>query len=176
MTQAHVTLAYKQIFDIHSKGSFELNIFNDSYQEFLIQVQSFDTKRQYKTWEELRTAIPKANVNVQYKTGFAIGRYVRELNNKIPGLKDNLDRWPVPFSTHEFEILASDIQDKSAHRVAIVYNTDPVTLINTVGDYFVCAEGNHVETVPGVVIDTFMLRTQPNLSITSYQTAPHFKK
>jgi hypothetical protein len=165
MPKALVTLAYKQIIDIHSKGLFEEMVFRDSYQEFLIQIQSFDQDKKYKTWEELRVSVPKANVNVQYKTGFAIGRYIQMLNNKIPGLEDNLGRTSVSFSVHEFEIISSDIRDHSVHKVAITYFTDTMTLAGNIGDYIILADDNQSKDVS----DTFTLKMRSSLSITRYQ-------
>jgi hypothetical protein len=167
MRKSLIKLAYRQIIDATATGRFEKDVFNDSYSEFLIQIQTYNQVNNYTTWREVRTAIPKSNVTLQYKVGFAIGLYVRELNNQIPGLWDNLERMNVPFADYRFELLESDITNRSAHRVALTYLTDSLTLLGTIGEYMVLALGDKSkETAP---LETFMVAMRPNLAVLSYQ-------
>jgi hypothetical protein len=156
-----ITLAYKQWIDAASTGDFEKNVFNDSYQEFLIQVQSFDPEKQYSTWEEIRTVFPKANVNVQYKTAFAIGLYVNQLNRVVPDVQDTLGNPCLLFNTHRFDIIASDLANPAAHRVALTYHTGTYTLHGSIGDHMILSEGEST--------DTFLLGLRPYLTVTSYK-------
>jgi len=110
-------------------------VFQDSYQEFLIQIQTYNQENQFTTWQQLRTAIPKSDVTLQYKVGFAIGLYVRQLRGKIPGLWDSMDKTNLAFAEHRFELLDSDITDPSAHRAALSYLTEPFKPLGTVGTF-----------------------------------------
>src|SRR4051812_11335515 len=118
MPKAFITIAYKQVIDEHSKGNFERNVFNDSYTEFLMQMQTYNQENKYRTFQEVLAAVPKSNA-LHYKIGFAIGLYVKQLNNRIPSLYDSLGTMNLAFANHQFEILESDITNKSAHRIAI---------------------------------------------------------
>jgi len=167
MKNALIKIACKQIIDNNSKTEFERNVFNDSYLEFCMQVQSFPESKEFTSWKDLRKN-PKANANVQYKTGFSIGLYVRKLNNLIPDLYDSLGRQIIPFESHQFEIIESDTLKKEQHCVDITYLSDTLTFFGMMGEYMLLAMGDHSEnsTEP---FSTFLLKIQPNLAVVSYQ-------
>ena len=171
MTNAYVKLAYRQVIDITSQSDFERDVFNDSYQEFLMQVQTYNQDNQYTTWQQVRTAVPKAEEALPYKVGFAITLYVRDLQHKIPRLTDTLGQ-AVAFAEHRFALLDSSIADKAHHRVALTYLTDTLLLLGTAGNYLLLtapdqSEGNDQHVA---VLDTFMVEIQPGLSIVSYRS------
>ncbi|MBD0285569.1 MAG: hypothetical protein ICV79_09115 [Flavisolibacter sp.] len=168
MQKALIKLAYRQIIDSSSQGMFENNVFNDSYQEYLMQVQAYDSENRYSTFSELVAQVPKAQ-SLHYKVGFSIGLYIKELNNLIPHLEDSLGRLIVPFETHQFEIVDSDITNKAIHKVAITYTTGFMILIGVVGDYLVLSVNDESKATSSEPMDTFMLRVQSNLSIVSYK-------
>src|SRR5436190_10575420 len=96
--KTEIKIAYRQIIDSQSSGSFEKNIFNDSFQEFCMQAQVYDRRKKFKTFHELIQYEPRAN-SLHYKVGFAIGLYVKELNHIIPGLEDSIGQ-PITFSRY----------------------------------------------------------------------------
>lgn len=163
MDKALVKLSYRHIIDINARTKFEQEVFHESYNEFLMQVQAYNKEQQFTTWEQVRSANPKSG-SLHYKVGFSIGLFVKDLQQQIPGLVDNLGN-PVLFAGHQFEILTSDITSRSAHRVAIVYTTDTLTLLGTVGEYFLLAAGDQLTNIPTQAVQTFMLKLQPSLSI-----------
>jgi len=165
--KAIIKLAYKQIIDASSNGEFEKLIFTDSYEEFLVQVQAYNPESKFKTLKEAIAANPKANA-LHYKVGFAVGLYIKELDQKIPGLKDSLGRSNVPFTTNKFEIIGSDITNKAAHKVAITYISDTVTLVDTVSEYLLLAVGDPFKNEPIEPVETFLVKMQDGLSIISY--------
>ncbi|GEP97969.1 hypothetical protein [Chitinophaga cymbidii] len=160
MKKAIVKIAFRQIIDANASGTFERDVWRDSYQEYLVQVQSFDRERQYPTWDALRTAIPKANVNVQYKTAFAIGLYVQGLQNKIPGAITASGQ-SISFENYQFEILASDVRNPNIHAVSITYTTPPLELLDAFGAWLLLRRETEV----------FMAEIQPGLSIVHYEAA-----
>lgn len=109
----------------------------------------------------------KAAFNIPYKVGFSIGLYVKGLNKQIPHLQDTSGRHPIPFTSHEFEIVASDITNKQAHVVAITYTTDLLTLCGCIGDHMILAEGDH--SLSQELVETITLKMQPGLSIVKYK-------
>lgn len=160
MQKAIVSIACRQVIDANASGPFEQDVWRDSYQEYMVQVQSFDRERQYPSWEALRTAIPKANINVQYKTAFSIGLYIRGLQNKIPGASTALGQ-SIPFDNYQFEILASDIRNPNIHTVAITYTTPPLVLLDAFGPWLLLRKDTEM----------FMVEIQPGISIVHYEAA-----
>ena len=94
MSKATIKLAYRQVIDASSKSSFEKNVFNASYSEFLIKSQAYNLERKYKTFSEMKAADGLAN-SLHYKSGFVIVHFVNGLNNKISGLCDTLKKVPT---------------------------------------------------------------------------------
>lgn len=170
MTQALVRIVLKQEIDSSSTGNFERNVFDESFIEFQLQAQAYNTENKFRTLQELVANNPKAN-SLHYKVGFSIGLFVNELKNVIPGLKDSLGR-PVSFASHQFELIHSDITQRAAHRVAITYETDTMTLFATAGDYLVLATGDRLVEQDRQPVDTFLLKIQPNVSISSWLRKP----
>lgn len=166
MEKALIKLSCRHIIDIHSQNSFEKDVFNESYNEFLMQVQAYNRDQQFTTWEQVRAANPKS-ASLHYKVGFSIGLFVRDLRQHIPGLKDNLGN-PVLFAGHQFEIISSDITSKAAHKVAIVYTTDTLTLFGMADGYMLLAAGDQLANARQQQVQTFMLKMQPQLSISAY--------
>ncbi|MCF6407612.1 hypothetical protein L3C95_32645 [Chitinophaga filiformis] len=166
MEKALIKLSFRQIIDMHARTSFEKDVFHESYNEFLMQVQAYNRDHQFSTWEQVRGANPKAG-SLNYKVGFSIGLFVKELQQQIPGLTDNLGN-PVPFESHRFEIVASDITNKAAHKVAIVYTTATLTLLGVLGDYMLLTTGELLSNPDQQEVQTFMLKIQPQLSVSAY--------
>jgi len=167
MGKAFIKIKYRHIIDSTYQTSFEKDIFNDTYNEFLMQAQGYNQDSRFTTFGQLVNNNPKAN-SLHYKVGFAIGLYVRDLNNIIPVLKDSLDKTVVPFATYQFEIIDSDITNKTAHRVAITYTSHTLLLLDTVGEYFLLSRDEKANGV-NEPAETFMLKMQPGLSICNYQ-------
>ncbi|HVM90256.1 MAG TPA: hypothetical protein VMT76_18850 [Puia sp.] len=163
MPKALIKLSYKHIIDSNSETEFEKNVFNDSYAEFLMQSQIYNPEKNFHTFEQMVANNPKAN-SLHYKVGFAIGLYVKSLNNIIPNLKDSLGVMDIPFDKFQFHITASDISRKTGHKVAIIYRTGTMTLFDIIGENLVLANGDHVAEKDEFV-STFILKMQPELSV-----------
>ncbi|GHM98660.1 hypothetical protein WSM22_01500 [Cytophagales bacterium WSM2-2] len=164
MDKVIVKLGYKQLVDRSAKSGFEQNVFNDTYSELLMHAPVYNREKKFTTVAEMIEANPKAN-SLHYKVGFAIGLYVKELGNKIPGLQDNLGN-AASFEICKTEIVYSDLTDKSKHVMALTYVTSPLWLFRSFGEYLVVAF-DHGE--PSEEAETFTIRLQPNLSIVSYK-------
>ncbi|PSL24534.1 hypothetical protein [Chitinophaga ginsengisoli] len=165
MEKALVKLSFRQIIDMHARTSFEKDVFQESYNEFLLQVQAYNREQQFTTWEQVRAANPKAG-SLNYKVGFSIGLFVKGLQQQIPGLSDNLGN-PVAFEAHRFEIMSADITNKAAHKVSIVYTTGTLTLFGALGEYMLLAAGDQLNNPDQQEVQTFMLKLQPLLSVSA---------
>ncbi|SFN02600.1 hypothetical protein SAMN05428949_1753 [Chitinophaga sp. YR627] len=166
MEKALIRLSYRQVIDAAAQTAFEKEVFNESYNEFLLQVQAYNRDQQFTTLEEVRMANPKA-ASLHYKVGFSVGLFIRSLQQRIPGLTDNQDR-PVLFAGHQFELIASDTSDKRAHKVAITYTTGTLTLLGIAGEYLVLATGDQLQQITKQPVQTFLVKLQAQLSIADY--------
>lgn len=163
-----IRLAFRQVIDAGSaRTAFEKAVFSDTYHEFRVQIQTYNPDNAFTTWEQVRGAVPQASPTLPIRVGFSIGLYVGGLNNQVPGLADALDQ-PILFSDHQFELLESDLTDRSRHRVAITYLTDTLTWLDTIGRTLLLTAGDPA-TGP---VNTFMVAVQPGLSIVSYAGGP----
>jgi hypothetical protein len=115
-------------------SEFEKLVFNDSYEEFLIQIQAYNPGSKFKTIQEVTAANPKAN--------------------SLPANK--------------FEIVESDITNKSSHKIAITYITGALALVEIIGEYMLLAVIDQFKNEPDELKETFLLKMQDGLSITSY--------
>ncbi|WP_158994353.1 hypothetical protein [Mucilaginibacter sp. L196] len=164
MEKALIKLAYKQVIAIKDEGNFEKKVFNATYQEFLLKSQAYNPDRKLKTFTQLKASDGRAN-SLHYKLSFAIGGFLKSLNNKIPFLKDNAGNSLV-FDVPVFELVESDIEDKEAHIVAINYITCVLTLLSVIGEYLILAIG---DVNPEGGAETITVKMQPGLSIISYK-------
>jgi hypothetical protein len=161
MTKAIIKLTYKQVIDASSTGDFEKNVLFASYQEFLLKSQAYNPGDKLKTFSEMKNNDGRANL-LHYKLSFVIGYFIETLKNKIPALTDTLGN-SITFEVPKFELIESDVTTMAAHKVAINYITTELTLLNTIGEYLVLSAGNGEET--------FTIKMQAGLAITSYQQA-----
>jgi hypothetical protein len=103
---------------------------------------------------------PKAN-SLHYKTGFAIGLYIQALGNLVPDTWDMPGNMQLSFEQHQFKIIASDIQNPQAHKVAILYYTAALLLHEVIGDYLLLGFNDTTAT--------FMLKLNGDIAICSYE-------
>jgi|SRR5579871_1117471 len=168
MHKALIKLAYKQVIDINAQTQFEKDVFHDTYCEFLMQSQIYSKEKNLNTFEEMVSSNPKAN-SLHYKVGFAIGLYVKSLNNIIPGLKDTLGIATIPFEKFQFHIISSSVTNKEAHKVSAIYRTGTMTLLDIIGDNLVLALGSSSTTHDEGYMNTFILKMQPEISIFNWK-------
>ena len=80
---------------------------------------------------------------------------------------DTAGRTNISFEVPEFKILESDTNDKSFHKVAVIYTTGLFTLVNSFGEWLILAAGDKPLTEE--MQETFTLKMQENLSVISYK-------
>ncbi|MBN8876448.1 MAG: hypothetical protein J0I32_02815 [Sphingobacteriales bacterium] len=168
MSKALIKLAFRQEIDVTATGSFEKDVFNDSYQEFLMQAQAYNPNGQFHTLQELIANNPKAN-SLHYKVGFSVGLYIAGLNGVIPGIKEWVPGQVQPgFETHQFEIIRSHLSDHLQHGVAITYFTGVLSLLGSFGDQLLLATGDMTHLAASEWADSFMLKINPMITICQY--------
>jgi hypothetical protein len=158
-----IRLLYRKIIDASSQSAWEKLVFNDSYTEFLMQAQLYNQEKKYSTFGELMTYVPNAEKLHFLVSGSVVG-YLKQLNRKVPDILNNSGKLFLPFSNYKFEIINSDIKDKSKHQVAINFMSEPLTWYDTIGNQLLVA----LDTTPvndEILIEQFAM--QPFLSIYS---------
>ncbi|MBW4890019.1 hypothetical protein KXQ82_09840 [Mucilaginibacter sp. HMF5004] len=165
MATALIKLAYRHIIDASAKTDFDRKVFHTTYQEFLMKSQTYNMERKFSTFDEMKSNDGRAN-SLHYKLAIAANHHVEELKNVMPALHDHMGN-TLKFETPDFKLLASDIADINAHKVAINFITPQLTLFNTISECMILAVGEHRTT--STPVDTFMLTLQPGLSVISYQ-------
>ncbi len=156
-----IKIAYRQVIDSRSSSDFEKKLFNDSFNEFYLQSQAYSEGGRLKTFQDLIVRNTKAN-SLHYKVGFSVGRYIAELKNVIPGLRDSIGK-PLAFENHEFQLLDSDISNKNFHKIAIIYTSDWLDLLAISGNYVIVSDAR----VDGS-ISTLTIQLRENLSIVEW--------
>ena len=165
MQKAVIRLCYRKIISAGATALWEQYVFDDTYTEFLLQVQYYDQEKKYSSFGELVVRVPAAEKLHVLVSSAAIG-YLRQLDGKVPGIVNSLDKLFLPFSNFRFEIISSDIKDKSKHQVAINFYTEPLVWHDTVGHQLLVSVPGRKENNE---ILTDMFSMQPYLSIYSIQ-------
>jgi len=164
MEKALIKLAYKQVIAATIGGDFERNVFDTTYQEFLLRSQAYNPSGKHKSFTQLKTNDSRAN-SLHYKLNFTIIDLINGLNSQIPQLKDNLNN-QLLFDQHKFELIESHLTNRGAHKVAITYYTGVLTLFNIMGEYMTLGVGN---IMTGDLTEIFTIKMQPNLAVVSYR-------
>jgi hypothetical protein len=164
MYKAKIKLVCRQVIDEGSASSFEKAIFHASYQEFLLKSQAYNGNGKLKTFSKMKATDGRAN-SLHYKLGFSVVHFIAQLNNKMPLIKDNLGN-KLSFVVADFELIESHTEDISQHKLAINYETTDLNLVEIFGEYMLLGTS---DVSPGQLVETFILKMQPNLSIKTYQ-------
>lgn len=164
-----ITLCYRKIIDASAAAAWDRLVWEDSYQEFRLQAQTVDAAGQYRTFGQLLHHAPGAE-RLHFLVSAAVRGYLQQLGNVVPDIVDNLGRRFLPFSQFQFEIINSDLHDRSRHQVAINFFTDPLTWHDTLGPYLLVSTGAGPQ--PDGATLTHQVALQPFLSIHALLPAP----
>jgi hypothetical protein len=162
-----ITLCYRKVIDASSTHPWDRLVFDDTYQEFRLQAQYFNQQQQYRTFGQLLLHAPGAE-QLHFLVSAAVRGYLQQLGGLVPDVLDNLGRHFLRFSKFQFEIINSDVLDKSRHQVAVNFYSEPLRWHDTVGAYLLVSE----EPATGAERLTNMFQLQPYLIIHSLQPAP----
>jgi hypothetical protein len=168
MAKAFIKLAYRQLIDANSAGNFERRVFHDSYAEFLLKIQNYNPGNKFTRFSDIVAADGRAN-SLHYKCSFAVLHHIENLINKIPQLLDTAGRMNIPFEVPEFKLIESAINDKSLHKVAVIYITGVFTLLDSFGEYLLLATGDQSGSIHNPGLETFTVKMQEGLSIVNYR-------
>ena len=169
MVNGLIRLNYCKIIDSSSRQPWDKVVFEETYQEFFMQAQLYNPESKYQTFQELLDNVPNAD-RLHYLTSRVAMGYLKQLNQIIPDIVNSFGRPYLPFTQFKFEILASHVQQKEAHKIAIFFYSDPLTWIETIGSQMLIAFGDQREALrQGKEVSTDLIGLQPYLTIWSYQ-------
>ena len=164
-----IQLSYRKVIDATAQQTWDRLVFDDTWQEFYMQAQSFEPTSQYQYFWELLANVPNAD-RLHYLTSRAAMGYLQQLNDRIPDITNAQQQASLPFTQFKFEILAAQLAQKETFRIAISFYSDVLTWIDTIGDRLLIAYGDQQAAIrQGQAITTDLIPLQPELSIWSYQ-------
>ncbi|MBC6697086.1 hypothetical protein [Hymenobacter sp. BT190] len=161
-----ITFCYRKLIDTTTTRLWERMVFEDTYAEFRLQAQTFSQGTAHHSFAELLQHVPGAG-QLHFLVSAAVRGYLPQLGGRVPDIVDNLGRYYLRFSQFQFEIINSDLHDKTRHQVAISFYSEPLLWHDTVGPYLLLSEPG---AAAGPVL-TSMLQLQPYLVIHSLQDA-----
>ncbi len=169
-----IRFRYDKIIDASAQKPWDRAVFDDTYQEFFMQAQSYNLNNQYQTFGELVDNVPKAD-QLHYLTSRVAMGYLKQLGQIIPEVTNALGETCLPFTQFKFEILQSHVAQKEKHKIAISFYSDLLTWIDTVDRQLLLAYGDQrVVLQAGGEINTDLIALQPFLTIWSFQpTTPN---
>lgn len=156
-----ITLCYRKIIDATSNNHWDKYVHEDSFTEFKMQSQLYNAEQKYETFAELMLNVEGAE-KLHFLVSAAITGYLRQLNGIIPDILDNLGRRFLTFEHFKFEIINSDINDISKHKIAINFFSKPLLWHNTIGNMLLVSQ--HSESIAEETF-TNLFQIQPFVSI-----------
>lgn len=166
MAIAQVKITYKKSIDSNAKTEFEKAVFKATYYQFLIKSRIYNVDNQFKTYTQILENDDRA-VALNDKLSLAVKYLLDQSKNKMPGLKDTLGR-KISFISQELELQESDLLDQSAHHINLIYHTGNLILHQIIGEYLLLSVPLKEQDCKEEA-STFMLKLQPDISISSYQ-------
>lgn len=161
-----IRLIYRKIIDASCTKPWDQLLLECSWYEYLLQAQTFNPEKKYNTFAELMANVPNAD-RLHFLVTPAIIGYLKQLNGRVPDITNNIGKTFLPFKNFKFEIVNSDITDKTKHQVAVNFISEPLTWHDTIGHQLLVTLNNEPEN--GETL-TEMFSLQPFLSIYSIQS------
>jgi hypothetical protein len=164
MAKKIIRLCYRKVIDASSQKTWDKYVFDSTYSEFLMQSQYYNQEKKYSSFGEILQNVPGAE-KLHFLVSAAIVGYLKQLDGVIPDILNNLGKHFLKFTGYRFEIINSDIKNKTNHQVAINFFSEPLAWHDTVGGYLLISPLNGEENEDGILTD--LLQLQSFLSIYS---------
>jgi hypothetical protein len=169
MQPSIIRLCYRKIIDIQSTKLWDKLVFEDTYNEFLLQSQLYNQEKKYTSFGDIITHVPAAE-RLHFLVSAAVIGYLQQLQGRVPDLVNSLGRLFLPFNNFRFEIINSDIKDRSKHQVAINFFTDHLLWHSTVNNQLLLSVPGNTEN--GETL-TELFTIPPFVSIYSLKNPQH---
>jgi hypothetical protein len=163
MNKRTIKLCYRKVIDSTSQKQWDKLLFEDSYREFLMQAQFYNQEKKYSAFSDIINNVPGAE-KLHFLVSSSVIGYLKQLNGIVPDVLNSLGKHFLPFKNYRFEIINSDIKDKSKHQVAINFFSEPLTWHDTIGNQLLISLNEKDENAE-YLTELFLM--QPFLSIYS---------
>lgn len=161
MQYSKIRLAYRIVIDHNAALLWDQYVFEDTYREYLMQHQLYNTKDNPKrTFRELLAENDKAE-KLHYLVGMAANSYVQQLNGKLHRVPDVLGNQFFPFVNYQLDIINTDISDSTRHKIGIAFYSPLLTLVAIADNGYVVSKSIGNESG----METQVFAFQPNLAI-----------
>lgn len=159
-----IRLCYRKIIDSTSSKPWDKLVFDDSYTEYRIQVQNFNLPDVHLSYTDLLQQHPDL-IRINHMLSGAIIGYLDLLNNVMPDVLNTLGRRFLRYNEFKVELINSHLDNKERHRISITFYSEPVCLLNIIGNNLLLAD----KAQQGDEILTDLLPLTPYISIYSVQ-------
>jgi hypothetical protein len=163
MNKRTIKLCYRKVIDSTSQKQWDKLLFEDSYREFLMQAQFYNQEKKHSAFSDIINNVPGAE-KLHFLVSSSVIGYLKQLNGIVPDVLNSLGKHFLPFKNYRFEIINSDIKDKSKHQVAINFFSEPLTWHDTIGNQLLISLNEKDENAE-YLTELFLM--QPFLSIYS---------
>jgi hypothetical protein len=164
MTNKIIRLCYRKIIDASSQQVWDKYVFESTYAEFLLQSQFYNQEKKYTSFSELLLNV-KGSEKLHFLVSAAVTGYLQQLGDKVPDVLNNLGKHFLVFKNYQFEIINSDIKNKSRHQIAVNFYSEPLLWRDTIGNYLLISSAQEEKNNDGIL--TNLVQLQPFLSIYS---------
>ncbi|PKB16621.1 hypothetical protein [Flavobacterium sp. 5] len=165
MYKAKIRLAYRIIIDSTSSYLWNQYVWEDTYKEYVMQHQQFNSKENpKKQFRELLAENEKA-IQLHYLVGIAANSYIDQLKGNLYRVTDVLGNNYFQFTNYQLDIINTDMTDRSIHKIGITFYSPLLTLVDIVESNYLVSKNNENTNS----WETVMYPIQPNLSICYYQ-------
>jgi len=165
LNMTKIRLAFRIVIDSNSSFIWDKYVFEDTYKEYLLQSQLFNSKEQPKnTFRELLSENEKAH-QLHFLVGMAASGYVEQLKGNFHRVSDVLGNNYFPFVNYQLDIINTDITDSSKHKIGITFYSPMLVLIEIINNCYLVSKEVKKENN----FETLMFPIQNNLSICYYE-------
>lgn len=164
-----IRFSYKRFIDENSVFVWDKAVFENSYMDYKIQIQNFPEFEAFPVFADFLKNVPEAET-IHHKVSQSIYQNLNQLDGIIPQIVDAYGGFCLQFRKFKFEIIDSDLFNKSKHRVSIEFISEPLLCLGKMGDDFLIAPFEELENYKNnQEIATRLIPSQKFLNIYSYQ-------
>ncbi len=161
--KAKIKLAFRIVIDKDSTMIWDKYIFEDTYFEYKIQHQVFNSPEDpVKNYWELLAKNPAAE-KIPFLLSTAVVNYVSQLNGEIKSLPDVLGNAFFPIANFRLDLISSNVEDSSKHKIGLTFYTPELLLLDMIDNKYLLSKSTSGET-----FETFMFGFHPQVAIAYY--------
>lgn len=162
---AKIKMAFRVVIDKNSTHLWDKYVFEDTFREYRIQHQVFNSKENpvENYWELIEKN--KNALKMPFLLSASVENYVKQLNGEIRSIHDFLGNKFFKFESFKVDIISSNINDPSKHKIGITFFSPKLLLIDIIDNKFLLSENINKEDV----LETYMLPFHPQVSICEYE-------